>query len=101
MTKVAMEMSELTVATADNCRNERVEDIFDMMKAGVVADKQIEFIPDRREAIERALKAAQPGDCILIAGKGHETTQELADAIIPFDDRIVAREILREMGYAN
>lgn len=99
MTQVAMQLSDATIATADNPRGERIEEIFGMMKAGVVAGKKIEFIADRHEAIERALAMAQPGDCVLMAGKGHETTQIFADAIIPFDDRVVAREALRQMGY--
>ena len=48
----------------------------------------------RREAIGYALAAARPGDCLIIAGKGHETTQEFADTVVPFDDRQVVREIL-------
>jgi len=50
--------------------------------------------PDRRAAIAGALSAARPGDVVVIAGKGHETTQTLADRTVAFDDRVVARELL-------
>lgn len=100
MTRVAMQLSDVTIATADNPRREKLADIFKMMRDGVTGGKPIDFIESRREAIELALKTAHPGDCVLIAGKGHETTQEFADAIVPFDDRQVAREILRELGHA-
>ena len=46
------------------------------------------------EAIGRVLAAAKSGDCVVIAGKGHETTQEFADTVVPFDDRQIVREIL-------
>ena len=51
--------------------------------------------PDRRAAIRLALEEAQPGDVVVIAGKGHETGQEFADRTIPFDDRVVAADELR------
>jgi len=53
---------------------------------------------DRRTAIRKALAEAGDGDVVLIAGKGHETYQVLKDETIPFDDREVARQVLREMG---
>jgi UDP-N-acetylmuramyl tripeptide synthase len=56
---------------------------------------------DRREAIADAILQARLGDCVLIAGRGHETTMEFADAIVPFDDRTVAREILKEYSHAH
>lgn len=100
MTTAAMNASEITIATADNPRREQLKDIFKMMRAGVVPGRHIEFIESRREAIAQAILQARTGDCVLIAGKGHETTQEFADAIVPFDDRQVAREVLRELGHA-
>ncbi|HKQ59322.1 MAG TPA: UDP-N-acetylmuramoyl-L-alanyl-D-glutamate--2,6-diaminopimelate ligase, partial [Candidatus Eisenbacteria bacterium] len=54
--------------------------------------------PDRRAAIVAAIAAAGPGDAVLIAGKGHETTQTIGDRVLPFDDRIVAREALQGRG---
>jgi UDP-N-acetylmuramoyl-L-alanyl-D-glutamate--2,6-diaminopimelate ligase len=55
--------------------------------------------PDRAAAIERAIREAREGDLVLIAGKGHETYQVLKDRTIAFDDRAVAREVLRRYGY--
>jgi UDP-N-acetylmuramoyl-L-alanyl-D-glutamate--2,6-diaminopimelate ligase len=55
--------------------------------------------PDRATAIRRAIEEARPGDILILAGKGHETYQVLKDGTIPFDDREVAREVLRGFGY--
>ena len=57
--------------------------------------------PDRERAIEMALDQARPGDIVLLAGKGHETSQVLRDRTIDFDDREVARRILRHRGYGD
>lgn len=94
MTTAAMQSSDITIATADNPRRENLEDIFAMMKTGILPQRSIEFIANRRDAIGRAISLAEPGDCVLIAGKGHETYQEFADVVVPFDDRTVAREFL-------
>lgn len=95
MVRAAQELADFTVATADNPRREGVSRIFDDMRAGVVAADRIAWIEGRRRAIEVAFHLARPGDCVLIAGKGHESCQELADTVVPFDDRLVARELLR------
>ena len=55
--------------------------------------------PDRAAAIARALKQAREGDMVILAGKGHETYQVLKDKTIPFDDRVVAREVLKGYGF--
>jgi UDP-N-acetylmuramoyl-L-alanyl-D-glutamate--2,6-diaminopimelate ligase len=57
--------------------------------------------PDRERAIEIALDQARPGDIVLLAGKGHETSQVLRDRSIEFDDREVARRMLRRRGYGE
>ena len=58
------------------------------------------FRPDRERAIRRAIEQAGPGDVVLLAGKGHETYQVLKDKVIDFDDREVARRVLRGFGYS-
>ncbi|MDQ8204407.1 UDP-N-acetylmuramoyl-L-alanyl-D-glutamate--2,6-diaminopimelate ligase [Pelagicoccus sp. SDUM812003] len=97
MTRVANEQADEAWATSDNPRNERIESIFEDMKEGVVDERRIRFVPDRRRAIELALKSCGPGDCLLIAGKGHESFQEYGETVVPFDDRKVAAELLENM----
>ena len=72
MTRAVMEHADYAWATSDNPRNEEQETIFDDMKGGVTDFERIQFIEDRRRAINLALESAQAGDCLLIAGKGHE-----------------------------
>ncbi len=81
-------------ATADNTRGESLERIFADMENGVTEPARIAFVSDRREAIRRAFDQAAPGDCVLLAGKGNESFLEMGDTLLPFDDRMVARELL-------
>ncbi len=94
MTKAVQEFADFAFATADNPRNEVITQIFEDMRGGVTAPEKITWIEDRRRAIKLALDIAKPGDCVLIAGKGHEGYQEFADTVFPFDDRQVTRELL-------
>jgi len=100
MGMAAGEMSDYVVLTSDNPRS---EDPLDIMNDALVGlgrfDTPYAVEPDRAKAIHRALKEARAGDAVLIAGKGHETYQVLKDRTIPFDDREVARETLRSMGF--
>jgi UDP-N-acetylmuramoyl-L-alanyl-D-glutamate--2,6-diaminopimelate ligase len=95
MVRAVQEFADFAFATADNPRGERLSQIFADMRAGVADPAKIAWIEDRRHAISLALDAAAPGDCLLIAGKGHESYQEFADTVIPFDDRQVVRELIR------
>ena len=95
MTKIANETSDIAIATSDNSRNEKIEDIFSDMKHGVADEKKIIFIPDRKEAIFYAIKISKQDDIILIAGKGHETYQIIGDKKYHFDDREVVKEICK------
>lgn len=94
MTAAVQELADAAWATADNPRHEQLLQIFSDMKPGVTDPAKITFVEDRRRAISLALDAAREGDCLLIAGKGHETFQELADTVVPFDDRQVVRELI-------
>jgi UDP-N-acetylmuramoyl-L-alanyl-D-glutamate--2,6-diaminopimelate ligase len=94
MLRAAQEFADQVYTTADNPRNERLSQIFDDMRAGSTAPERVAWIDDRRRAIETALAACQPGDCLLIAGKGHEMYQEFADTKFPFDDRQIVRALL-------
>jgi UDP-N-acetylmuramoyl-L-alanyl-D-glutamate--2,6-diaminopimelate ligase len=94
MTKAVQSFADHAFATADNPRGESLTQIFADMKSGVTAPEKITWIEDRRRAISLALDSAGPGDCLLIAGKGHESYQEFADTVIPFDDRQVVRELI-------
>jgi UDP-N-acetylmuramoyl-L-alanyl-D-glutamate--2,6-diaminopimelate ligase len=94
MTSAVQEFADFAWATADNPRGEALTQIFTDMKTGVTAPDKINFVEDRRHAISLALDAAREGDCLLVAGKGHETYQEFADTIVPFDDRQVVRELI-------
>jgi UDP-N-acetylmuramoyl-L-alanyl-D-glutamate--2,6-diaminopimelate ligase len=94
--RTVADLSDMAWATADNPRGETLEGIFADIRSGLRVKDPVTFIDDRRQAISLALDAAAPGDIVLIAGKGHETFQEYADSIVPFDDRAVARELLRK-----
>lgn len=94
MVEAVQSFADFAFATADNPRSEPLTQIFADMKAGVTAPDKITWIDDRRRAISLALDMAKPGDCLLIAGKGHESYQEFADTVIPFDDRQVVRELI-------
>ena len=100
MGQAAAEASDLVVLTSDNPRS---EDPLDIMNDALVGlrRKDVPHVvePDRAAAIARALKEAHPGDIVILAGKGHETYQVLKDKTIAFDDRAVAREVLKGYGY--
>jgi len=98
MGRAAMELADFAFLTSDNPRTEDPAEILRQIeqayrKAGA---NHYQVIADRREAIERALDIARPGDTVLIAGKGHETYQEFAHITVPFSDRQVAEEYFRQ-----
>jgi UDP-N-acetylmuramyl-tripeptide synthetase len=113
MGKIAVEHSDLAVITSDNPRNEPPEDIIAQIASGIeashtrrytVSDLERGWIAkgfvmevDRRTAIQLAITVSQPGDTILIAGKGHETYQILGKRTIAFDDREEARQAVQIM----
>jgi UDP-N-acetylmuramoyl-L-alanyl-D-glutamate--2,6-diaminopimelate ligase len=100
MGAVAGRMSDVIVITSDNPRSEDPNQIIDEILRGLTPDtmkdsgQRVITIPDRAEAIAKAIELARPGDLVLIAGKGHEKYQVVGDKTLPFDDVAVAREAL-------
>lgn len=96
MGAVAAELADRVVVTSDNPRSEDPVAIINAILQGVPGDYRDRVVsePDRRRAFATAFQGAQPGDLVLIAGKGHETTQTIGDEVLPFDDRAVARAVL-------
>ncbi|MGB7761551.1 MAG: UDP-N-acetylmuramoyl-L-alanyl-D-glutamate--2,6-diaminopimelate ligase [Bryobacteraceae bacterium] len=100
MGQAAAELSDFVVLTSDNPRSEDPLKIMNDALVGIRrVDKPHVVEPDRAAAIARALNEAREGDLVILAGKGHETYQVLQDKTIAFDDRAVAREVLRGYGY--
>lgn len=89
MGRIAGERADLVVATSDNPRTEDPMAILASVEQGLVASGNARYLilPDRREAIRRAVAEAGPGWIVLVAGKGHETEQIIGDVVLPFDDR--------------
>jgi len=96
MGRIASELADVVIVTSDNPRSEDPQAIIDALVAGAAGD--VAVVPDRATAISRAVELAGEGDVVLIAGKGAEQGQQLADRTIPFDDREAARDALRALG---
>jgi len=102
MGQAAAELSDFVVLTSDNPRSEDPLAIMNDALVGIRrVDKPHLVEPDRATAIARALNEARDGDIVILAGKGHETYQVLRDKTIAFDDRAVAREVLRGYGFVR
>ncbi|HEX4750707.1 MAG TPA: UDP-N-acetylmuramoyl-L-alanyl-D-glutamate--2,6-diaminopimelate ligase [Bryobacteraceae bacterium] len=100
MGMAAAELSDYVVLTSDNPRSEDPLAIMNDAMVGLSRfDTPHKIEPDRERAIRAAIETAGPGDVVILAGKGHETYQILRDGPIPFDDREVARRVLRSSGY--
>lgn len=101
MGQLAVQYGDVVIATSDNPRTEDPDSILGEIENGIlealVEGKVYEKIRDRRQAIERALYLAEADDIVIIAGKGHENYQILKDRTISFDDKEVAKEIIKEM----
>ena len=97
----AAEVADFAVLTEEDPRSEPSEAIIDeiaqaMVDGGALEGERFERVPDRRAAIARALELAAPGDALLLAGKGHESSIERAEGAIAWDERAVARELIAE-----
>ena len=100
---VAASIADRVVVTSDNPRSEDPVAIINAIIEGVPADYRGRVVsePDRRRAFALAFQVATAGDVVVIAGKGHETTQTIGDRVLPFDDRQVARAVLESQGQAE
>ncbi len=94
MGEVASRLADYSIITSDNPRSESPEKIAADVAAGFDSERKYEILLDRRSAIARGVKLIGKKDVLLVAGKGHETVQEVGGAIFPFDDRETVREIL-------
>jgi UDP-N-acetylmuramoyl-L-alanyl-D-glutamate--2,6-diaminopimelate ligase len=93
MGRLASALADVVIVTSDNPRSEDPEAIAAEIVSGAEGAVEVEL--DRAAAIGRAVELAQPGDVVLIAGKGAEQGQEFADRTVPFDDREAAKDALR------
>lgn len=102
MGEAATRLADLTVLTSDNPRSEDPAAIIAEIEPGARKGGGAYVVePDRRSAIRLAMESARPTDVVIIAGKGHETGQEFADRTVSFDDRVVASEELRRLGWGS
>ncbi|OWP87949.1 UDP-N-acetylmuramoyl-L-alanyl-D-glutamate--2,6-diaminopimelate ligase [Flavobacterium covae] len=100
MARIATEMSSKVILTSDNPRTENPQAIIEEMEAGITAEnfKKYVSIIDRKQAIKTACQIAENGDIILIAGKGHETYQEVNGIRHDFDDMKIVQELLKQLN---
>ena len=97
MGEVSGKLADLTIITSDNPRFEKPQDIIDDIKIGIgKTDGKYVEIADRKEAIAYAIHHGEPGDIVILAGKGHEDYQEIEGKKYPMDERVLIQEILQE-----
>jgi UDP-N-acetylmuramoyl-L-alanyl-D-glutamate--2,6-diaminopimelate ligase len=105
MGRVAAELADVVFLTSDNPRGEDPRTILEEIEQGVLAVAGAagghHIVPDRRDAIERAVREAEADDAVVVAGKGHETSQSFGDRVEAFDDREIARETLIAAGWTG
>ncbi len=97
MAEAVRRIADVIVLTNDNPRTEDPEQILDDVAEGLEGVEYERFV-DRRAAIRRALELAEPGDTVILAGKGHETYQTIGTERVPFDERLIVKECLDELG---
>ena len=97
MGEVSGKLAELSIITSDNPRNEEPMEIIGDIVTGISrTDGKYVTIPDRKDAIRYAIRNGEPGDIVVLAGKGHEDYQEIKGHKYPMDERVLIREILAE-----
>ncbi|SHI88492.1 UDP-N-acetylmuramoyl-L-alanyl-D-glutamate--2,6-diaminopimelate ligase [Parasporobacterium paucivorans] len=100
MGEISGRLADLSILTADNSRFEDVNDIIaDILTGMHKTNGEYVVIPDRKEAIKYSIQNAREGDIILLLGKGHEDYQEIKGERYPFDERVVIKDILEEIGW--
>ena len=99
MGQIAADICDSVIITSDNPRTEDPMDIIRDIEKGVLNKSNYSIMLQRQDAVKEALEAAKDGDIVVIAGKGHEDYQIIGDRVTHFDDREVARGILKELGY--
>mgnify|MGYP000832417697 FL=1 len=98
MGEVSGNLADLTIITSDNPRDEEPQDIINDIKTGIAkTDGKYVEICDRKEAIKYAIEHGEPGDVIVLAGKGHEDYQEICGVKHPMDERVLIKEVLEEL----
>ena len=102
---VAAKLAEIVVVTSEDPRGEDAEAIIAEITSGAEAagaelGERLFRHPDRKEAIRLALRMAQPDDCVLLAGKGHEGSIIWGRAKVPWDEALAAREVLSDLGFS-
>lgn len=99
MGEISGRIADYTIITSDNPRTENPDEIVNEIEKGIKkTNGKYECIVDRREAIKKAIEMANKRDLIVLAGKGHEPYQEIDHKTYPFDERLIVREIIEEMG---
>ena len=99
MGEISGRLADFSILTSDNPRLEQPMDILSAIEAGIKpTGAPYVVIENRREAIRYAMQMGKPGDVIVLAGKGHETYQDIGGQKLPFDEKVVVRELLHEMG---
>ena len=99
MGEIAGRLADFCIITSDNPRNEKPMDIIHAIEAGMKTTRcEYMVIENRREAIRFALQSARPNDVVVLAGKGHETYQEINGVKHPFDEKVIVSELLKEMS---
>jgi len=102
MGEISGKIADYTIITSDNPRTEDPQKIVDQIEEGIKKTKgKYEVIVDRTEAIRKAIKMAKKNDLIVLAGKGHETYQEINHEKHPYDERIIIKEIIDGMEEAK